>query len=136
MIGRSSELEDELVIDGFDVDANPENMDEDEAARYYESDEWNEYKALAKFAEEAANYASDWEHGATLIEDSHFEDYARELASDIGALSDSNAWPATCIDWEKAGERAPDGLYSNRSRVQRNDLHLLGSVRRAAWNSR
>lgn len=45
---------------------------------------------------------SEWRHGETLIADGYFEDYARELADDIGAVKGSKAWPLTCIDWEKA----------------------------------
>ena len=40
----------------------------------------------------------------TLIHESYFEDYARELAEDIGALEKADAWPFTCIDWEKAAD--------------------------------
>ena len=40
----------------------------------------------------------------TLIADSYFEDYARELAADIGAIDDSYSWPASCIDWKMAAE--------------------------------
>ena len=29
-------------------------------------------------------------------------DYAQELAEDMGAVNDSDAWPHTCIDWEHA----------------------------------
>lgn len=38
-----------------------------------------------------------------LIAESHFEDYARELAEDICQEQLGNAqWPLNCIDWEKA----------------------------------
>jgi antirestriction protein len=39
---------------------------------------------------------------STLIPENGFEDYARELAEDIGAISSDTGWPATCIDWERA----------------------------------
>lgn len=38
----------------------------------------------------------------TLIPDSEFEDYARELAEDIGAIDREAAWPLTYIDWSAA----------------------------------
>lgn len=38
-----------------------------------------------------------------LIAEWHFEDYARELAEDLGS-GVSNEWPATHIDWEAAAE--------------------------------
>lgn len=42
------------------------------------------------------------ENEPTMILESQFEDYARELAEDIGALLDDAGWPAYCIDWERA----------------------------------
>lgn len=44
----------------------------------------------------------EWSNGVTLIPESEFEDYARDLAEDIGAVSGDKKWPATCIDWEEA----------------------------------
>jgi hypothetical protein len=38
----------------------------------------------------------------TLIRDSYFEDYARELAEDIGAIRSDVGWPCNCIDWKQA----------------------------------
>lgn len=46
-----------------------------------------------------------WEgswYPVTLIRDRYFEDYAQELAEDIGAVNASAAWPNNCIDWERA----------------------------------
>jgi len=40
----------------------------------------------------------------TLIPDDEFEDYARELAYDIGAISREAPWPQSCIDWEAAAD--------------------------------
>lgn len=39
-----------------------------------------------------------------MIPDDEFEDYARELAEDIGAISKDTAWPYNCIDWEQAAD--------------------------------
>lgn len=47
---------------------------------------------------------SEWTYGATMIPVDDFEDYARELAEDTGAISDNANWPANCIDWEKAAD--------------------------------
>lgn len=49
-----------------------------------------------------ANEVTDWEYGATLIPVNDFEEYARELADDIGAIPEGTSWPLTCIDWERA----------------------------------
>ena len=43
----------------------------------------------------------DW-YPVTLIRESYFEDYARELADETGALKDGAQWPYTCIDWDQA----------------------------------
>lgn len=70
-----------------------------------ESDEGQELAKLKEFAEEAEGYASDWRHGAPLIHEAYFEDYARELAEDLGDYNSKNArWPHTCIDWAQAAE--------------------------------
>lgn len=63
-----------------------------------------ELKALKALADEAQGYCSDWRHGAGLIRESHFKDYAQQFAEDIGAIKAdaSSQWPYTCIDWEKA----------------------------------
>lgn len=61
-----------------------------------------ELVALLALVAEAADYAADWYHGETLIRDSYFQDYARELAEDCGMLDDAARWPHSCIDWERA----------------------------------
>lgn len=48
------------------------------------------------------NEISDFRHGETMIPENDFEDYARQLAEDIGAIPDDAQWPCTCIDWEWA----------------------------------
>ncbi len=69
-------------------------LDEDEA------DELVTLRAL----QDDAEGASDWKHGATLIRDSYFENYAQELAEELGVMEHNATWPYTCIDWEKAAE--------------------------------
>jgi hypothetical protein len=49
-------------------------------------------------------WEGDW-YPVTLIRDSYFEDYARELAEDIGATNRLATWPNNCIDWEYAAEQ-------------------------------
>lgn len=62
----------------------------------------SEYQSLKAFCDEAEGYAVDWRHGESLIRDSYFETYARELAEDIGAIKGNESWPCNCIDWERA----------------------------------
>lgn len=61
-----------------------------------------ELLTLQKLAEEASDYCEEWIYGATLVRDSYFVDYARELADDIGAINSDNHWPLYCIDWDQA----------------------------------
>lgn len=67
------------------------------------SDEAEELRDLKAFIEEAEGYG-DFQHGETCIRDSYFEEYAQEFAEDIceGYRKQSQNWPFTCIDWEKA----------------------------------
>ena len=52
----------------------------------------------------AARRAKVWIHGELLIRDDYFEEYARELAEDIGAIQSDQGWPNYCIDWTFAAE--------------------------------
>jgi hypothetical protein len=46
-------------------------------------------------------WRGEW-YPVTLIRDSHFEEYARDLAEDCGMVSKNQGWPNYCIDWEYA----------------------------------
>ena len=63
----------------------------------------DELAALEALADEGAELA-DWQYGETLVRDSYFEDYARELADDIGAINRDAGWPMTYINWTAAAE--------------------------------
>lgn len=71
----------------------------------YESihDEIEELAKLKALAEEGEDYG-DWAHGEALIRDSYFQEYAEQLADDIGAINPKATWPLNCIDWEKAAD--------------------------------
>lgn len=60
-----------------------------------------ELAVLEALAEEGANYAPDWNDGATLIRDGYFVEYAQEVAEDTGIYAGAG-WPNNCIDWEYA----------------------------------
>lgn len=72
-----------------------------------------ELQPLLDLQDEAEPYCPDWRHGATLIADSYFEEYAYELAKDIGAVNEDMSWPCDCIDWTKAA----DGLKMDYTSV-------------------
>jgi antirestriction protein len=90
VIARIAELEAEL---GERANSDPDGLWTEERA---------ELAALRALQDEAEGSAPDWRYGCTLIRDSYFEDYARELAEEIGAIRDDARWPCTCIDWERA----------------------------------
>ena len=46
-------------------------------------------------------WGGDW-YPLTLIRNSHFEEYAQELAEECGMVNADARWPNNCIDWEKA----------------------------------
>lgn len=59
-------------------------------------------------------WRGDW-YPITLIRDSHFRDYAKQLADDIGAIKFAEAtWPNHWIDWEHAARE----LQSDYSSVE------------------
>lgn len=73
--------------------------------------------ALRELAEQGESATADWRHGETLIRDSYFEEYARELADDIGAVKDTG-WPVDYIDWE----RAADALKMDYTSIEYGDV--------------
>ena len=104
VIERIEELEAELESI-FEDATNEGGLDFDDWLKDGQEgsqDDIDEYLLLKALAEECEGYAPDWLHGATLINESYFEDYARELAEDVGDISKDTHWPATCIDWEQA----------------------------------
>jgi hypothetical protein len=61
-----------------------------------------EESELAELESLRDDIGSAWDDGETMIPVDEFQDYARELADDIGAIPDDVSWPLTCIDWEHA----------------------------------
>ena len=72
----------------------------DSAVADFGEDEQTELDELNELESEV----SEWRHGETMIPENDFEDYARQLADDLGAIPDENRWPCTCIDWEQAAK--------------------------------
>ena len=102
IIARIEHLESEQA-DLLNGNTHPEDLTEEQqgAFRAWEDDFGPELDSLRKLAEESEG-SPDWQYGETLIRDSYFEDYARELADDIGAINKEAAWPCCHIDWEAA----------------------------------
>ena len=62
----------------------------------------SELDTLIALAKDGANYTPDMEYGVILIRDTYFQEYAQELANDLGLLDDNPRWPNNHIDWEAA----------------------------------
>ena len=65
-------------------------------------EEGDELNALLELAKVGEDYLPDWAYGIGLIRDSYFNEYAMDLAEELGCLADVRHWPATCIDWDQA----------------------------------
>lgn len=85
------------VIDSRDVIARIEELKNQPDIGEEELDELNTLLALAG---EGEIYAPDWEYGATLIRDSYFVDYARELLEDCGDIP-KDIPHYIAIDWDQ-----------------------------------
>lgn len=105
---RIEELQQELDLDE-DNEPN-EYDDEDERPKPLDPDVKSELEdelaELSELKREVSAYSGDrFEDGVTLIAESHFEDYARELAEDLhGDAIREAAWPFDNIDWEEAAD--------------------------------
>ena len=88
------------IIDSRDVIAR---IDELEGMDERDDDEDAELAALKALAEEG-EASPDWTYGETLIRESYFQEYAQQLAEDIGAIDPKATWPMNCIDWEQAAK--------------------------------
>jgi hypothetical protein len=80
-----------------------------EGWRSYNPDEADELDNLEGILAETKSYGGDhqWQgdwYPGVMIRESHFEDYARQLADDIGAIDSDAGWPNSFIDWEKAAD--------------------------------
>lgn len=73
-----------------------------EALEDWDNSNKDELDALIAFTKELADYCPDWEHGTTLIRDSHWDDYVQELLEDIGDLP-KDLPNYIVIDWERTG---------------------------------
>lgn len=91
------ELREQMSADLSDIiiDGEPESYD-GQATELAEG--------IAAIDELESEGISDWEHGAQLIREDRFEDYARQLAEDIGAIKSDADWPSSYIDWPRAAE--------------------------------
>lgn len=97
IIERIDELEKEL---GIDPETVINDMTEEEMGDNPEL--YEELETLRSLASDGENY-SDWKHGATLIRESYFTDYAQELCEDCGYIPKDFPF-FIAIDWEKTAK--------------------------------
>lgn len=115
---RLSELEDlELNVTSAQDDLDNANADTPEsdiedlesalrfAKNQFAIPEQEELKQLRELKDQIGESRGKIsEDGGPFIREDCFEDYARELAEEIGAIPDDASWPCTCIDWEQAAD--------------------------------
>jgi len=107
VIKRIEALESERETAGEEAEEDVPEDERDGTERAEAETEWDqtedgeELTALKKLADEGES-SPDWSHGETLIRETYFEDYARQLAEDIGAIKGDETWPLSYIDWEAA----------------------------------
>lgn len=96
VIARIAEIEEEYWAEDPEGEfVNMAGMDDDTR---------EEYQALLGLQDDASVSIADWVHGETFISDDYFEEYAEELARDIGAIGVDDGWPLGYIDWEAAAD--------------------------------
>ena len=108
-----SEIEEaeEAVTEADGIESEEAEVAEADARRAlkaWDDDNGEELKELGELIEELRGagggdhqWEGDW-YPRELIAESDFEEYAEELADDIGAVPADAGWPNNCIDWEKA----------------------------------
>ena len=105
VIARIEELESEradLVSEAED-DTNAAVDESREVLKAWDEENAEELKVLKSLADEAEGCADDWRDGATLVRESYWAEYCRELVSDIGDMP-REIPPYIEIDWEATAE--------------------------------
>lgn len=101
----TSLADDESATDDDKEKAQAEYDDADSALSDWLEENESEFEALKALCADGENYADDWRYGTTLVHDSHFVDYAQELARELhGSRVIDQEWPYNCIDWDEAAE--------------------------------
>ena len=90
-----------------DADDYEDESEYEDAYRDWQNDEPTDHdEATVQAARDILEHldANEIDKDAQYIHEDSFEDHARELAEDIGALENATNWPCACINWEKAAE--------------------------------
>lgn len=97
------------VIDVRDVIARYEYLENSrgQAIEEADTDLLNEFDMLDTLLEDLEGNGGDEEwrgswYPITLVRESHFKDYAENLADELGYMDKNTTWPYNHIDWEAA----------------------------------
>ena len=99
----------EMIDRKDELEAKQDTLTEEEKQEFeslssdIECEDVGELLSLEDLQEEGEG-SPDWNHGTTLIRDTYFEEYAQQLAEDIGAVNADSTWPNCHIDWEAAAD--------------------------------
>lgn len=87
-----------------DSETSEEREQAEAALAEWEAENLKDLESVEAFAEDCENCADDWVHGVALIAESYFQEYAKQLAEDIGAVDRDAPWPLSRIDWDAAAD--------------------------------
>lgn len=111
LVEAISEAEDLYEEQKNDPDITTEDVEEarldldrkKEELKSFNEDYGDELANLVNLAEQGEQI-SDWSYGMQLIHEDCFEDFVKELATEIGEPPDLDRWPYNHIDWAAAAE--------------------------------
>lgn len=79
-------------------------------------DETEELVSLMKLASQCENEVADWQYGETLVRDSYWVDYAKQLHEDISQplsldYNGQTPWPYRHINWDDAADELQSDYF-------------------------
>lgn len=100
------------IIDVRDVIERIEELesivgDDHDAANQDDASELAQLESLMSDLADCGGGNEQWRgtwYPLLLISESHFRDYAEQLAEDIGAINAAASWPNCYIDWDRAAD--------------------------------
>lgn len=90
-----------------------EELSEEEFLWTWEDEEaGSDAEELKNLLDLREQFGREWKDGVELILERDFEEYARQLAEDIGAIDRNTSWPLNCIDWSRAADQLMEDYSS------------------------
>lgn len=102
VIERIEELQDER--ENLEFMDDEEKTLEERQAEWDESEEGEELKHLKALQDELEDYCPDWRFGVTLIRESYFTEYCKDLVKEIDALPSLPQYIESNINWDGVAE--------------------------------